>query len=63
MATCPSGHQSADDEFCDVCGFAIDPAAVPLPIPAAVNSAVPAGVGLAATPTVIAVPCPHCGAP
>jgi hypothetical protein len=23
MATCPSGHESASDDFCDVCGFAI----------------------------------------
>jgi FHA domain len=34
MATCPSGHQSADDDFCDVCGFAIGPAAVPATIAA-----------------------------
>ena len=25
MANCPSGHESADDDFCDVCGFAIGP--------------------------------------
>ena len=25
MATCPSGHKSAHDDFCDVCGFAIGP--------------------------------------
>ena len=25
MATCPSGHESADDDFFDVCGFAIGP--------------------------------------
>jgi hypothetical protein len=25
MATCASGHESADDDFCDVCGFAIGP--------------------------------------
>src|ERR1700753_1949270 len=34
MATCPSGHQSADDDFCDVCRFAIGPAAVPATIAA-----------------------------
>ena len=34
MATCPSGHESADDDFCDVCGFAIGPAAVPATIAA-----------------------------
>jgi FHA domain len=26
MATCPAGHQSASDDFCDVCGFRIDAA-------------------------------------
>jgi len=36
MATCPSGHDSADDDFCDVCGFAIGPVAVPSTIAAAV---------------------------
>ena len=36
MATCPSGHESADDDFCDVCGFAIGPAAVPSTIAAVV---------------------------
>jgi FHA domain len=25
MATCSSGHESASDDFCDVCGFAIGP--------------------------------------
>jgi pSer/pThr/pTyr-binding forkhead associated (FHA) protein len=25
MATCSSGHESADGDFCDVCGFAIGP--------------------------------------
>ena len=28
MAACPSGHESADDDFCDVCGFAIAPMGV-----------------------------------
>ena len=40
MANCPSGHESADDDFCDVCGFAISamgvretaPATVPRPV-------------------------------
>ena len=36
MATCPSGHESADDDFCDVCGIAIGPAAVPSTIAAVV---------------------------
>ena len=33
MATCPSGHESADDDFCDVCGFAIGPVGNPSTIP------------------------------
>jgi FHA domain len=36
MATCPSGHDSADDDFCDVCGFAIGPTAFPSTIAAVV---------------------------
>jgi pSer/pThr/pTyr-binding forkhead associated (FHA) protein len=38
MPTCPIGHDSADDEFCDVCGRAMDgqaPAATPASAPAA----------------------------
>lgn len=27
MPTCPQGHDSEDDEFCDVCGLALDAAA------------------------------------
>ena len=42
MATCPSGHESADDDFCDVCGFAIGPAAVPATIAATAPAPVPA---------------------
>lgn len=29
MATCPQGHQSADEEFCDVCGREIGGSAAP----------------------------------
>ncbi|MEU3270527.1 FHA domain-containing protein [Saccharomonospora sp. NPDC006951] len=47
MATCPAGHASADDEFCDVCGRAMDgpapTAAPPASEPEAV--AVPEGEG------------------
>lgn len=35
MATCPSGHSSADDEFCDVCGLAIVSSAPTVPLPVA----------------------------
>jgi hypothetical protein len=64
MATCPSGHQSASDDFCDVCGLSIG--APPL-------SSIDAGVGLPPPPgndghTLVdpgAAPaggtCPRCG--
>ena len=52
MPTCPHGHDSADPEFCDVCGLAINAA----PPPAA-----PAKVA-AATPTT-AQRCPACDTP
>jgi hypothetical protein len=29
MPTCPNGHNSADDEYCDVCGLAMAPSSVP----------------------------------
>jgi hypothetical protein len=45
MASCPSGHESADDDFCDVCGFAIGPMDVRGSAPAAdVRGAAPATV-------------------
>jgi hypothetical protein len=48
MPVCPQGHDSADDEFCDVCGLAFEN-----PAPAPVAVAEPAA----------ARPCPSCGAP
>ena len=53
LATCPSGHESADDDFCDVCGFAIGPLdarrAAPATVPRPVISAPQAG--RSSTPT------------
>jgi FHA domain len=58
MATCPSGHESASDDFCDVCGFRIG-------APALIETApVPAGASLASSaPAASAEACPRCGAP
>jgi hypothetical protein len=39
MPTCPTGHDSASTDFCDLCGMRIDnpaPASVPAPAPASV---------------------------
>jgi hypothetical protein len=45
MATCASGHESADADFCDVCGFAIGPmgarGAAPPTVPRPVAPAAP----------------------
>ena len=57
MATCPSGHDSASDDFCDVCGIRIGAATEFPPSPAV---ALPA-----AAPRHHAAPaeaCPQCGA-
>ncbi|NUT91049.1 MAG: FHA domain-containing protein [Saccharothrix sp.] len=51
MATCPSGHTSATDDYCDVCGAAItDPPPTPVQAPAPVE-------------TPAAETCAACGAP
>ncbi len=58
MPTCPAGHDSTDDEFCDVCGREIggpppaDPVASGTAAPAAVPDAPPEGAT-----------CQACGAP
>ncbi len=53
MPTCPAGHPSGADDYCDVCGarMAGPPTAPPSPVPAPAPGAAPAGDG-----------CPDCGA-
>ena len=66
MATCPSGHASASDDFCDVCGVLISaapslPADGPTGAPAGTGES---GAGAAATIAALSVPgeaCPGCG--
>jgi pSer/pThr/pTyr-binding forkhead associated (FHA) protein len=61
MATCPSGHESADDDFCDVCGFAIGPMDVrgsapptlPRPVVPAPQAPRPSTAGAAAWTAVV----------
>jgi hypothetical protein len=61
MANCPSGHESADDDFCDVCGFAIGPmdvrgtapATVPRPVIRAPQAPRPSTPGGAAWTAVV----------
>ncbi|GAB3468164.1 FHA domain-containing protein [Actinophytocola sediminis] len=60
MPTCPSGHDSADTEFCDVCGRAMDG---PAPAPAAgSHSAAPSPPPEPDAPAT-GTPCASCGAP
>ncbi|HVW42873.1 MAG TPA: FHA domain-containing protein [Amycolatopsis sp.] len=56
MPVCAQGHDSADDEFCDVCGLAFDS---PGPAPATATAPAPP----APVPVPEARPCPSCGAP
>ena len=44
MAICPNGHDSASDDFCDVCGMRITGS----PAPASAGSAGSAGTGKSA---------------
>ncbi|MCX6401665.1 MAG: FHA domain-containing protein [Propionibacteriales bacterium] len=60
MSTCPSGHDSASDDYCDVCG---------LPIPATATAAAPDVEEVAQQPSRDAAPaepaaaaCPNCQA-
>ena len=65
MATCPSGHESANDDFCDVCGYLIS--APPSYGPAQTGSGQPS-TSQPSAPTVVgprapADSCPRCNAP
>jgi hypothetical protein len=58
VATCPSGHDSASDDFCDVCGVLIGAA------PSLAAEGPVAGPASTAGPAAAAgEPCPHCGNP
>jgi hypothetical protein len=59
-ATCPAGHESSTDDYCDVCGAAIAP-----PAAAAGPAAAPGAEDEAAAetaPPVAGTACPSCGA-
>lgn len=57
MATCPSGHESASDDFCDVCGFRI---AADGPLAADLAVSAP-GTTVSDAEAPPAEPCPRCG--
>jgi FHA domain len=59
MPTCPSGHDSASTDFCDVCGMRMDGAAAPA---SSSSSAPSADVAPAPAAPSGGEPCPQCGA-
>jgi FHA domain-containing protein/double zinc ribbon protein len=64
--TCPKGHASTTDDFCDTCGARIG-GTMPITVPAAV-SAGSGGVSPVSAPPATSrpaagVPCPNCGTP
>jgi len=71
MTTCPSGHESASDDFCDVCGILIG--AAPLAETGALSGVTPGTGGASMTgagpqpgtgaPPAAAEACPRCGVP
>ncbi len=67
MAVCPSGHDSASDDFCDICGMRIGGGSQAAAAPAAGAPATgpsPAAAGPAPSwpgPAPAAEPCPRCG--
>ena len=70
MAVCPNGHDSASDDFCDVCGMRIGrPGAVPAAPPTTVSGpGSPGSYGApggrpAPGPASADEPCPNCGTP
>lgn len=67
-ATCPNGHQSATDDYCDVCGTPIGGApstpAEPAgsgPVASTPAAPSPAAAPASAAPSEPPVECPHCG--
>lgn len=71
MATCPSGHESASDDFCDVCGIrigapslsSIDPGPGSMGLPSGTGAAGATVPGAPAGETMARQTCPRCGAP
>ena len=73
MAVCPSGHDSADEDFCDICGMRIGGNPAPGASAASPGASAASPGASAASPgtsapaarpsTPAAEPCPRCGTP
>jgi hypothetical protein len=64
--TCPKGHASTTDDFCDTCGARIG-GTMPIPVPSSQSAPVSTPSGAVAAPatapTATGTPCPNCGTP
>ena len=58
MTTCPSGHPSIAEDYCDHCGAPMSAAAVPVPA-----DETPEMTAAVSAPPAALEPCPSCGAP
>jgi hypothetical protein len=63
VATCPAGHASASDDFCDVCGVLISAApSLAVSAESAAEASGPAGAAGSGTESAVpGEPCPRCG--
>jgi len=68
--TCPKGHTSSTDDFCDECGAKIGgattvslPVAAPASASLSAHSGAPASTPSAGPVAAAGAPCPNCGAP
>jgi hypothetical protein len=62
-ATCPDGHVSSTEDYCDRCGIRMAPAPSAGPPAGQETELLPALTAVAARPAVDLEPCPDCGAP
>src|SRR5699024_7199286 len=58
MSTCPEGHQSASDDYCDVCGSPIEDPSGSTPGPGTAAASAPAQPSGGPAPATVA--CPNC---
>jgi pSer/pThr/pTyr-binding forkhead associated (FHA) protein len=61
MATCPSGHESASDDFCDVCGIRIAAGPLAAGLTAGAQGMTVSEQAVPAAEAPPAEPCPRCG--
>jgi hypothetical protein len=63
MATCPNGHDSASDDFCDVCGIRVGGVSAPAGSSPVTGSSPPAGAASPRPDQAAVESCPRCATP